>query len=122
LALPKHWLRSDLNEAERGILQDQAEMTGKSALAIRTVAPGDYEVLVRDHGSETRHRVTLSADQLQRLGGGKSTAEQCLTAAFRFLLDREPKESILRAFDIAVISRYFPEFERSLPQYLDRGP
>ena len=31
---------------------------------------------------------------------------------FAFLLEREPKESILRRFDVSVIARYFPEFER----------
>ena len=36
----------------------------------------------------------------------------------RFLLDREPKESILAAFDIDVIRRYFPEFDEALPVYL----
>jgi hypothetical protein len=36
------------------------------------------------------------------------------------LLDREPKESILGRFDVAVISRYFPEFDRDLPHYLSR--
>jgi hypothetical protein len=41
-------------------------------------------------------------------------------AAFRFLLDREPKEAILSRFDITVISRYFPEFERELPGYLSK--
>jgi hypothetical protein len=40
-------------------------------------------------------------------------------AAFAFLLDREPKEAILARFDVAVISRYFPEFERELPRYLE---
>ena len=49
---------------------------------------------------------------------GKQTPERCLEAAFRFLLDREPKESILGCFDVTVISRYFPEFERALPRYL----
>jgi hypothetical protein len=39
-------------------------------------------------------------------------------AAFRFLLEREPKESILARFDVSVIARYFPEFERELPRYL----
>ena len=42
-------------------------------------------------------------------------------AAFRFLLDREAKEQILAHFDITVISRYFPEFERELPRYLASG-
>ena len=47
-------------------------------------------------------------------------SERCLEAAFQFLLDREPKESILGRFDVAVISRYFPEFERELPRYLSQ--
>jgi hypothetical protein len=37
------------------------------------------------------------------------------------LLDREPKESILGHFDVAVISRYFPEFEQELPRYLSQS-
>jgi len=36
----------------------------------------------------------------------------------RFLLDREPKESILGAFDTRVIRRYFPEFDETFPGYL----
>jgi hypothetical protein len=35
--------------------------------------------------------------------------------------EAEPKESILRRFDVMVISRYFPEFERELPRYLSRS-
>jgi hypothetical protein len=49
------------------------------------------------------------------------TPERCLKAAFQFLLDREPKESILSSFDVRVISRYFPRFKRELPQYLSRS-
>jgi hypothetical protein len=36
------------------------------------------------------------------------------------LLDREPKESILRHFDVTAISSYFPEFEREMPRYLSQ--
>ncbi len=43
-----------------------------------------------------------------------------LAMQFGFLLDREPKESILGRFDVTVIARYFPEFERELPNYLSR--
>jgi hypothetical protein len=53
-----------------------------------------------------------------RLTAGKQKPERFLDAAFRFLLDREPKESILRRFDAEIIGRYFPEFERELPHYL----
>ena len=37
-----------------------------------------------------------------------------------FATIREPKESILRRFDVTVISRYFPEFERQMPRYLSQ--
>ena len=79
-----------------------------------------FEVVVSEGKSETRHRVTMSPEMSERLTAGKHTPERCLEAAFRFLLDREPKESILRRFDVTAISRYFPEFERELPHYLSQ--
>jgi hypothetical protein len=81
----------------------------------------DFEVVVREGESETRHHVTMSREMCERLTTGKHTPERCLEAAFRFLLDREPKESILGRFDVTVISRYFPEFERELSHYLSRS-
>jgi hypothetical protein len=57
----------------------------------------------------------------ERLTAGKHTPERCPEAAFRFLLDREPKESILRRFDVTEILRYFPEFEREIPHYLSQS-
>jgi hypothetical protein len=90
------------------------------AIAVTRVSDGDplvFDVNVRDGKSETRHRVTLARSDAARLGAG-ATAEAVLEAAFRFLLDREPKESILARFDISAISRYFPEFEDRLPDYL----
>ena len=79
--------------------------------------PLEFEVVVQDGRGTTTHRVTFARALHQRLGGGAHTPEQCLDAAFRFLLAREPKESILRQFDVSVIARYFPEFERELANY-----
>jgi hypothetical protein len=39
------------------------------------------------------------------------TAEQLVQDSFDFLLQREPKESILSEFDLAVIQRYFREYD-----------
>ena len=78
----------------------------------------EFEVVVRGGQGESRHHVTMARETCDRLTGGKHTPERCVEAAFRFLLDREPKESILSRFDVTVISRYFPEFERELPRYL----
>ena len=83
--------------------------------------PPSYEVVVREGGGETRHLVTLEQETCRRLTAGAASPETCIEAAFRFLLDREPKEAILARFDIMVIARYFPEFERELPTYLARG-
>jgi hypothetical protein len=82
--------------------------------------PFVFDVVVAEGKGETRHQVTMSREMCQRLMAGKHTPERCLEAAFRFLLDREPKESILRRFDVTEISRYFPEFERELPHYLSQ--
>ncbi len=90
-------------------------------IQVRRTGQGDpleFEVIVGEGKGETRHHVTMSRETYERLTAGKHTPERCLEAAFLFLLDREPKESILGRFDVTVISRYFPEFERELPRYL----
>ncbi len=90
-------------------------------IEIRRVSDGDpmrFEAVVREEGGQTRHDVTMSQETYDRLSGGVFTPEQCIEAAFRFLLDREPKEAILNRFDVTLISRYFGEFERELPRYL----
>jgi hypothetical protein len=84
--------------------------------------PLAFDVVIRDSGSQSRHRVTMSKMDEGRLGNGACPPEQLVEAAFRFLLDREPKEAILLRFDISVISRYFPDFEMKLPRYVASGP
>lgn len=83
--------------------------------------PFKFDVVVREGQAETRHVITMSEETFDRFAGKTHTPETCIEAAFRFLLDREPKEAILGRFDVDVISRYFPEFERELPHYLSRG-
>jgi hypothetical protein len=93
-------------------------------IEVRQTGEGDplaFDVVVREGKGETRHHVTMSRATCERLTAGQHTPEQCLEGAFRFLLDREPKESILGRFDVTVISRYFPEFERELPRYLQQS-
>jgi hypothetical protein len=94
---------------------------GEVKIEVRRTGEGDpleFEVVVHEGGGESRHHVTMTSDACERLAKGAHTPERCIEAAFQFLLDREPKESILQRFDIAVIARYFPEFERELPRYL----
>jgi hypothetical protein len=93
-------------------------------IQVRRIGEGDpleFEVIVGEGKGETRHHVTTSRETCQRLTAGRHTPERCLEAAFRFLLDREPKESVLSRFELTVISRYFPEFEQELPRYLSQS-
>ena len=79
-----------------------------------------FDAVVRDARGESRHRVTISADDAARWGKLGAAPAACVEAAMLFLTDREPKESILAAFDIGVIQRYFPEFNDTFPSYLAR--
>jgi hypothetical protein len=80
--------------------------------------PATFDVVVRGARSETRHRVTVPAADVARWAKLGVDPGRGVEAAMRFLLDREPKESILAAFDIDVIRRYFDEFDEALPVYL----
>jgi hypothetical protein len=62
-----------------------------------------FDVVVRDARGESRHRVTMQPDEAQRWAKLGSRPSRCVEAAMRFLLDREPKEAILGAFDMRVI-------------------
>ncbi len=90
-------------------------------IEVRKTDHGDtYElqVIVKEGRGESRHRVTLRKADYERLSGGKVSPEALVTESFRFLLEREPKESILRSFDLTVIGRYFPEYEREIARRL----
>ena len=70
-----------------------------------------FTVTVSEGDSQSSHRVTVTQDHYQRLTDQECTPEELVRKSFEFLLEQEPKESILYQFDITVISRYFPEYE-----------
>ena len=72
-------------------------------------------VVVTDpDGSSSRHEVTVTRAVLERLAPGADDPVDLVRRSFAFLLEREPKESILRSFDLPEIGRYFPEYERTI--------
>jgi hypothetical protein len=77
----------------------------------------EFTVDVREGRGSTQHTVTLDPAVLARVGNGASAAK-FVEAVFAFLLEREPKESIMSRFDVSVVSRYFPEFESEIGSYL----
>ena len=75
-----------------------------------------FDVVVGDADGASRHRVTLTRADLARLAGGRARSPG------RSRVPLPPRSraqgSILARFDVSVIARYFPEFERELPRYL----
>ena len=78
---------------------------------------GTYEVTV-EGAFTTIHSVTVTPEYLQKLTGGHVSAETLIEKSFEFLLERESNTSILRSFDLPVIQRYFPEYERTIASAL----
>lgn len=89
-----------------------------TSIEIEPLGGDDYRVTVDDGDGTTRHRVTVDAAARRRFGGD-AEPEALLSASFRFLLDREPKESILRQFELPLIQHYFPEYEGEIASYLE---
>jgi hypothetical protein len=78
----------------------------------------EFRVRIIEKGSESTHHVTMKQNDYTRLTAGKIEPQELLRRSFEFLLEREPKESILTRFDLSVISRYFPEYEHAIKQRL----
>jgi hypothetical protein len=83
-------------------------------IEVEKVKEGEFRVRISEAKSESTHRVTLSQADYRRLTGGQIEPQELIRLSFEFLLAREPKESILPEFDLPLIGRYFPEYEREL--------
>jgi len=68
-----------------------------------------WHCLVSLAGGGDGHEVTLDRATLDDLAPG-ATPEALVDASFRFLLEREPPESILRRFELPIIGRYFADY------------
>jgi hypothetical protein len=75
-------------------------------------------VTVDEGGSSTSHTVEFSKSYYEKLTSGDHPPEVLVERSFEFLLDREPKESIMRKFNLTVINRYFGEYESTIPNML----
>lgn len=65
----------------------------------------------------TSHTVQVPIAYAQKLTKGQISTTKLVEKSFEFLLEREPNTSILRSFELSVIGRYFPEYERKIQAY-----
>lgn len=71
----------------------------------------DYAVHIDGHA----FRVTVRRESVADI---TTDTDALVRASFDFLLEREPVTSILRAFEITVIERYFPEWPEEMRRRL----
>jgi hypothetical protein len=87
-------------------------------IEVEQIDASNFRVRVIEAGSESTHQVTLDPKDYARIAGGDVEPQELIRKSFEFLLEREPKESILKSFDLSIISRYFPEYEREIKKRL----
>jgi hypothetical protein len=66
-------------------------------------------VTITESTSKSTHVVTITATERAKYTP-TATPEALLRASFEFLLEREPKESIMRQFSLSTIESYFPDY------------
>jgi len=99
-----------------------------AAINVKRLGAELFEVTVEGK-AVTTHTVTARTDYVSKLlgnrlaGNSKDDNEALIKSlvlrSFEFLLERESNTSILRNFDLPVISSYFPEYERVIRAMLD---
>jgi hypothetical protein len=70
-----------------------------------------FKVTIDEDDSSSTHTVTVDDKYHKKLTGGVIPKEDLIKKSFEFLLEREPKESIMSKFDLKVINKFFPEYE-----------
>ena len=86
-----------------------------ATIGVKEINQQTFHVTVSG-GSTTKHEVSVGPAYAQKLSSGKiQTAE-----LVKVLLERESNNSMLRRFDLSMISRYFPEYESTISKQYER--
>jgi hypothetical protein len=108
-------MRAGAGEHSRAVVT----LGGMSTIELGPAGGSNTRFTVRvidEDGSETKHEVTVSDDDWERFGRGYATPKALVEASFKFLLERESKNSILRTFELNLIARYFPEYPTEIAE------
>jgi len=87
-------------------------------ITVNTIDSTTFEVIVEDI-STTTHKVIVTPSYYEKLTNKNVTPEVLVERSFEFLLQRESNTNILRSFELSEISRYFPEYEKTIQEMLN---
>lgn len=86
-------------------------------ITVKQINDITFEVTVRSRVTTT-HIVTVPQAYYEKLTNSKVTPEVLVGKSFEFLLERESNTSILRRFELPVISSFFSDFEKIITQMI----
>lgn len=89
-------------------------------ISVEPSGENQFRVTVSEGSTRSSHRVAVQPKDYERIAAGKITPPELVKMSFEFLLEHERKESILPQFDLMVIARYFPAFEREMSRRLSQ--
>jgi hypothetical protein len=67
-----------------------------------------------DGNGITSHEVKLKEGTWNELKAGREKPEELIIDSFKFLLERESNNAILKKFNLELIGEYFPEFKEEI--------
>ena len=82
-------------------------------LLITELSKDKFEITVKAN-QITKHVVYVTDEMLFNLTKNEISKKELLNYSFNFLLKRETNTSILSSFDIAEISKNFPEYKKKV--------
>lgn len=69
------------------------------------------------HSGVVRYKIIVDQQYYRKLAP-RRTLEELILGTLHFLLSREPKEAILKSFNLRVVREYFPDFEEEIKKEL----
>ena len=77
-------------------------------------------VVVGDDAAATEHTVEVDRATLDDLAPG-ATPEELVRESFLYLLERESRESVMRAFELPIIGRFFGDYPDEISRRMRGG-
>ena len=87
------------------------------SIFIKELLDNKFEITVNKR-IITKHIVILTNEYHDSLTKKKISKKKLLEYSFQFLMKREPNTSILSFFELNIISKYFPEYEKEIKKIL----
>ncbi|MDP8929958.1 MAG: hypothetical protein M3O70_15665 [Actinomycetota bacterium] len=92
-----------------------------ASIEVVPIGSGEFQVEVHDDAGQSTHRVVVPESYMERLGVENASMQDLVRESFRFLLEREPKESIQAEFELPTIGDYFPEYPEEIKERVGGG-